>query len=185
MTIPPLHVPLCSMGLAIIVAMSENRVIGRGGGLPWHLPDDLRHFKRTTKGHTVIMGRRTFDSIGRTPLPGRANIVITRDRNYEAPGAQVSHSFAEAVTLAQRCAPPDAEVFVLGGADIFRLALPVAHKLYLTLVHATIEGDVHFPEFDRTAWRLIDETQHTADANHAYAFTIQTYERSRRDRTAS
>ncbi|HRP62404.1 MAG TPA: dihydrofolate reductase [Phycisphaerales bacterium] len=180
-----MHVPLCSMRLAIIVAMSENRVIGRGGGLPWHLPDDLRHFKRTTKGHVVVMGRRTFDSIGRMPLPGRTNIIITRDRNYEAPGAQVSHSFAEAVTLAQRCAPPDAEVFVLGGADIFRLALPVAHKLYLTLVHATIEGDVHFPEFDLTAWRLIDETQHAADANHAYPFSIQTYERSRPDRTAS
>jgi dihydrofolate reductase len=158
--------------LSLIVAMSEGGVIGHHGKVPWHLPDDLRRFKQLTMGHPLIMGRRTLASIG-GPLPGRRCIVLSRDRAYRAEGVESAPDLATA--LARVADAP--EVFVIGGAEVYRDALPRADRLYLTLVHAAIPGDVRFPTFDPTAWTLAEETFHPADARHAHAFTFQRYER--------
>lgn len=131
------------MSLSLIVAMSQNRVIGKNNKLPWHLPEDLKQFKKITMGHPIIMGRKTFESIGK-PLPGRENIVITRDSSYRAEGIRVTHSLQEAI---QSFKVQD-ELFVIGGADIFKIALPFAHKIYLTLIAKNIEGDTFFPELN-------------------------------------
>src|SRR5688572_24314058 len=140
-----------NMRISLIVAMAENRVIGRNNQLPWHLPADLKHFKSLTTGHSVIMGRKTFESMGK-PLPNRRNIVITRQANFRADGVDTAHSLEEAISLAKG----DAEIFVIGGAEVFRDALNGADRLYLTLIHATIEGDVFFPEVDWSEWTLIE-----------------------------
>jgi len=141
--------------IALIVAVSENGVIGRDNQLPWHLPADLKRFKQLTTGHAVIMGRKTFESIGK-PLPLRRNIVITRRKNWNADGIEVAHSLDEAIGLAAS----DDEVFILGGAEVFRDALPRANTLYLTRVHATVDGDVYFPPVDWSQWQLIEEERH-------------------------
>jgi dihydrofolate reductase len=154
--------------------MAENRVIGRGNEVPWHLPDDLRHFKELTTGHTVIMGRKTFDSIGRRPLARRRNIVLTRDPSLRPEGLEVVGTLARALELAAG----EEEVFVAGGADIYRVALPIAHRIYLTVVHANVEGDVRFPEFDLADWRLTSLEHHQADHRHRYPFTFRLYERA-------
>lgn len=158
--------------IIIIAAMAENRVIGRDGDLPWRLPDEMRYFKQTTTGHVVIMGRRTFESFG-NPLPNRRNIVVTRQRDYTPQQAVVAHSLDEALALAAD-AP---QVFIAGGAEIYRAALPIAERLLLTIVHATPEGDTRFPEFDENEWVLVDERRHEADERHAHAFTFRTYDR--------
>jgi dihydrofolate reductase len=162
--------------LSLIVAMSEGGVIGHHGRVPWHLPDDLRRFKQLTMGHPLIMGRRTFGSIGR-PLPGRRCIVLTRDPAYRPDGVETAPDLAAA--LARLAGDP--EVFVIGGAEVYRDALPRADRLYLTLVHAPIPGDVRFPTLDLGGWRLADETFHPADARHPHAFTFRHYERRRAD----
>ena len=162
------------MSVYVIAAMSENRVIGRGGGLPWHLPDDMKHFQQLTTGHTVIMGRKTFESMD-GPLPDRRNIVITRQSDYAPSGAEVAHSLDEALRLAG-----DGDCFVSGGEEIYQLALPVADRLYLTVVHAEVDGDVRFPQFDTESWRMASESHRPADDRHAHAFTFQLYERARR-----
>ena len=164
------------MKLSVLAAMGENRVIGRAGELPWRLPSELARLKRLTTGHCLLMGRKTWESIGR-PLPERTSIVITRDPNYEAPGAVVVASFEEALQAAR--ARNETEAFVFGGAAIYQLALPEADTLYLTRVHTSPEGDVEFPEFDEAAWKLVSETEHPADERHAHAFTFQEYERQR------
>lgn len=154
--------------------MSENHVIGVGGGLPWRLPDDMKHFMRTTRGHTVIMGRKTWESM-EGPLRNRRNIVITTQRDYEAPGGEVVHSFEAALRLA----PVDEEeVFIIGGEAVFRAALPLAGRLYLTMVHGEFEGDALFPPFDKDQWRIVREEQHPADEHHRHAFTIRVMERA-------
>lgn len=163
------------MTLSLIVAMSDGGVIGHHGTVPWHLPDDLRRFKQLTMGHPLIMGRRTFASIGR-PLPGRRCIVLSRDPAYRAAGVESAPDLSTA--LARLAEAP--EVFVIGGAEVYRDALPRADQLYVTLVHAPIPGDARFPTFDRTAWTLVEEAFHPADARHAHAFTFQRYERRRR-----
>jgi len=160
------------MTLTIIAAMSENRVIGRGGGLPWHLPDDLKRFKRLTSGHHVIMGRRTFQALDR-PLPNRVNIVITRRPDFAPDGALIARDLDEALRLAA----PDPDPFILGGGEIYALALPRADRLELTIVHAEIEGDTFFPEFDERDWTLLHDERHEADARHAHAYSFRTYER--------
>jgi dihydrofolate reductase len=160
--------------VSLVLAMSENRVIGRNGGLPWHLPKDLQHFKKLTVDHTVIMGRKTFDEI-KHPLDNRRNVVITRNPDFQARGATVVPSLDEALALGAT----EREVFVIGGGEIFRLALPRADRLYLTVVHASVEGDTYFPAFDATAWVLEEEERHEADEKHAYAFTFRTYSRIR------
>lgn len=138
------------MTLSIIVAMSKNRVIGYKNELPWHLPEDLKRFKKITMGHPIVMGRKTFESIGR-PLPGRENIVITRNKDYQAEGITVIHDFNSILkyqnTNDQRPTTED-EVFIIGGAEIFKLALPNTNNVYLTLIHKEFEGDTFFPELD-------------------------------------
>lgn len=158
--------------VALVAAVSENGVIGREGGLPWHLPDDLRWFKRLTRGHVLIMGRRTFESLD-APLPDRRLIVLTRRHRFRAGDAAVARTLDDALALAG----PVEQVFVVGGADVYRAALPIADRLFLTRVHAIVEGDVVFPEVDWSTWTLVEERFHPADARHAYAFTIQRYDR--------
>ena len=162
------------MIVALVVAMAENRVIGRGGKLPWHLPRDLQHFKRLTLDHTVIMGRKTFEEI-RQPLANRRNVVISRDPGFQPRGVTVVPLLDEALALGAT----EDEVFVIGGGEIFRLALPRADRLYLTLVHAVVEGDTFFPPFDLAAWALEDEEDHPADEKHAYPYSFRTYSRIR------
>ncbi len=141
------------MQISIIAAMAENGVIGRDGQLPWHLKADLQRFKRLTMGHTIIMGRKTWESIGR-PLPGRRMVVVTRQNGYQAEGVQVAASLDDALALARLAG--DEEAFIIGGAEIYRLALPLADRLYLTRVLAPVEGDTTFPEFDASHWRLVE-----------------------------
>ena len=161
------------MALSLIVAMSENRAIGRNGGLPWRLSADLRRFKRVTMGHHIIMGRLTYNSIG-GPLPGRTSVVISRIENYDLPTVKVARSFREAIELTAA----DGEPFVTGGSQIFALALPFVHRLYVTQVHAHIEGDVFFPEVSRDAWRLIEREAHTADEKNEYDYSFLTFDRT-------
>ncbi len=212
------------MTISIIVAMAENRVIGRDGELPWYLPADLKHFKKLTLGHTVIMGRKTHESIlarlGR-PLPKRRSLVLSRDVSYSgggqtehgsgggqaehgsgggqaehgsgggqtehrsgggqtehrgAPGVEVASSLEQALELAgENNVTPD--IFVIGGAAVFAEALPLADCLYLTRVHAEVEGDVFFPEVDPESWRLVSEQRHQTDARHAFPYSFEVYER--------
>ncbi|MFP4144102.1 MAG: dihydrofolate reductase [Phycisphaeraceae bacterium] len=157
--------------IVIVVAMAENRVIGRAGDLPWHLPADLRRFKQVTRGHAVVMGRRTFESIGK-PLPGRRNLVLTRDRDWQAEGAEVVHSLDEAVAKVA-----GDRLDVLGGSEVYRQALPMATRIEMTLVHAEPEGDTHFPEFDKQGWRLTHRAEHPADGENAYAMSFLTWVR--------
>jgi len=162
------------MTLSLIVAISENGVIGREGDLPWRLSADLRRFKRLTMGHPIIMGRKTFESIGR-PLPGRTMIVVTRQPDYRAAGAVVVHSLDEALETASHI---DDEVFLIGGAEIYRRALERVDRLYLTRVHADIEGDTRFPHIDFARWRLVQREHHAADEKNEYAHTFKVYERA-------
>lgn len=166
------------MRIALIAAAADNDVIGRDNDLPWRLPDEFRHFKRTTLGHHVIMGRRTWESQGCKPLADRVNVVVTSRRDYEAPGARVVGSLDEALALAR--AAGDDEAFVIGGTALFEAALPIADRMYLTRVHAEPEGDTRFPKFDADQWRVVDRREHPADARHEHAFTIMTLERANR-----
>lgn len=159
------------MTLSIIVAMAENRVIGRVGSLPWHLPDDLKRFKTLTIGHHLIMGRKTWDSIGR-PLPGRTSIVLTRNPAFQVAGVTTAADMHSALAAAG----PDSEVFVIGGAEVYAQALPLAQRIFLTLVHESVEGDTVFPPLDPRDWALRNEEHHAADERHAHAFTFQRYE---------
>jgi len=153
--------------LALIAAVAENGVIGAKGGLPWRLPDEMAHFKRTTLGKPVLMGRRTFVSLGRA-LPGRTNVVLSRDPGFAAPDAQVARDLDAALALV-RAAP---EVMVIGGAAVYAEALPRAERIYLTRVRARPEGDVFFPKLEPGEWRETTLTEHPADARHAHAYAI-------------
>jgi len=157
--------------------MARNRVIGRDNTLPWHLPADMRHFRELTTGHPVLMGRKTFESLGR-PLPGRTNIVITSNRHYAAQGCLVAHSLDEALALAvphtRSCDP---QVFVIGGEKLYAQMLPHADLLYVTLVEAEIEGDSRFPDFDLTKWRETLTVTHPADDKNPYPCVFRTLER--------
>lgn len=158
--------------ITLIVAVADNGVIGRDNALPWHLPDDLKRFKRLTLGKPMIMGRKTFASIGR-PLPGRQNIVVTRDANYLFPGVEVVHGVPAA--LAAAAGAP--EVMVIGGADLFRLFLPLAGRIHLTRVHASPEGDVVWPALDLGQWEVTERESHDADERHACAMTFEVWEK--------
>jgi len=157
---------------SLVVAMARNRVIGRDNQLPWRLPADLAYFKRVTMGHPVIMGRRTYESIGR-PLPGRLNIVVSRSPQFSAPGCTVVPSLAEA----WRAAGDAEEVCVIGGTSIFAEALPAADRIHLTEVEAEVPGDTWFPEFDRGEWTEREVERHAPDERHAYPFRIVVLER--------
>ncbi|MBW2272349.1 MAG: dihydrofolate reductase [Deltaproteobacteria bacterium] len=164
------------MRLSILAAVSENGVIGRKGELPWHLPAELRHVKRLTTGHTLIMGRKTYESIGR-PLPERTSIVITHAPDYAAAaGVIVVPDFEAALAAAQKRG--ESEAFVFGGEAVYALALPRADRLYLTRVHTHVAGDAFFPALEKAHWKLVDEERHAADERHAHAFTFQTFDRA-------
>ena len=158
--------------IAIIVAMDRNGIIGREGGLPWHLPNDLKHFKGITMGAPIIMGRRTHESVGRA-LPGRMNIVVSRNLAYAAPGCRVVSSLHEAMSAAS----PASCAFVIGGAALYREALPMADRMFVTEVDAVVEGDVRFPAFDRSQWREVTRKRHCADDNNAYAHSFVEWRR--------
>ncbi len=160
------------MKLALIVAMSENLVIGHQGGLPWRLSADLRRFKKLTMGHHIIMGRKTYESIDRL-LPGRTTIIVTRQPNYAVDGALIAGSLDEATQLATG----DDEAFIIGGAEIYRQALPRVDRVYLTAVHTTIEGDTMFTEFDSTEWTEIENETHPADGKNEHEYSFHIYER--------
>ncbi|MCB1665103.1 MAG: type 3 dihydrofolate reductase [Pseudomonadales bacterium] len=166
------------MKLALIWAMARNRTIGRNNALPWHLSEDLKYFKRVTMGKPVIMGRKTWDSIGR-PLPGRTNIVITRDSAFRAEGAKVVNTLEQALSVAESVGIIDGseEVVVMGGEQIYALALPKADRLYMTEVHADVDGDAHFPEFDRTQWQELARENHAAAGPNPYDYSFVILER--------
>ncbi len=158
--------------IALMVAMARNRVIGRDNRLPWHLPEDLKFFRRTTWGKPVVMGRRTFESIGR-PLPGRTNIIVSGNPGYRAPGCRVAGSLDAALAAAG----PAAEVMVIGGAAVFVQALPLARRIYLTLIDADIDGDTWFPPLVPQDWQEIWREDHPADHRHAFPFSFRLLER--------
>lgn len=160
------------MHLSAIVAMSQNRAIGKDNKLLWHLPADLAHFKHITMSKPILMGRKTFQSIGR-PLPGRCNIVITRDRNFHAEGCVIVHSPHDALDAANDYE----EAFVIGGAELYHLLLPKVQRLYLTIVHHHFTGDAFFPELDLSEWRECERVDHQADAKNQYPFSFITLER--------
>ena len=159
------------MKLSLIVAVSRNGVIGLNNQLPWHLPEDLKYFKSVTTGKPIVMGRKTYDSIGR-PLPGRTNIVITRDASWSAPGVEVAQTLETALELgATACDAAGAEeIMVIGGEQIYRMTLPVADRLYLTQVDAEVEGDAYFPEVDSACWTQVDELLPEKTDTHPYRF---------------
>lgn len=176
------------MRISMIAAMAANRVIGQGNRLPWHLPADLRYFKARTVGHTLIMGRKTYDSIGR-PLPWRTMVVITRQEGWrpEGPGkdsVQVVHSLDEALAVARRGAKDEAEdeVFIAGGGEIFQQALPLADRIYLTRIEADFPGDAFFPELDAKTWRIVEQEHHDASDENPYPYTFETLDRTPLDR---
>ena len=159
--------------------MARNRTIGRNNALPWHLSEDLKYFKRVTVGKPIIMGRKTWDSIGR-PLPGRTNIVITRDKNFSAEGARVVHSLDEALELAQSVCLIDGaeEAVVIGGAEIYSFAMEKADRLYMTQVHADVEGDAWFPEFNLGAWQELAREDFEASGPNPYDYSFIVLEKA-------
>ncbi len=158
--------------IVLVAAVAENGVIGRDGALPWHLPADLAHFKRVTWGHPILMGRRTFAVIGRA-LPGRRNIVLTSNPNFAAPGVETAASLKQALSLAGDVP----QIMVIGGAELYRAALPLARRIYLTRVHARIEGDAFFPDFAAAQWRRIECKIRPTDKAHPYALSFIELER--------
>ena len=167
------------MMISLIAALSENHVIGKNNTLPWHLPDDMKYFMQTTKGHFVIMGRKNYQSLPEKfrPLPNRTNIVVTRQQNFDAPGCQIAHSLKEAIEMAARANEP--EVFLIGGSEIYQRGLLLADRLYLTEIKSIINGDVYFPPFDRSAWQGSSRIPHKADQRHAFDFDFVVYEKSK------
>jgi len=161
-----------TQAITLIVAVADNNVIGQGGGLPWRLPDDLKHFKNLTSGGIVLMGRRTFESIGQA-LPNRRNIVITTTPNWHHSDVEAAKSLEEALALTR----PGSEVHVVGGRRLYEEALPRAQKLQVTRVHTSPSGDVFFPDIDWSNWHLVDEQHHPADERHAHPMTFQTHQR--------
>ncbi|MCB0791001.1 MAG: dihydrofolate reductase [Flavobacteriales bacterium] len=167
------------MIVSVIAAMAENGVIGVDGELPWRLPDDMKFFQRTTMGHHVITGRKNYESIPDRfrPLAGRNNVVVTRDHAYAAPGATVVHALEEALHLARNAG--ETEAFIIGGGQIYAEAFRagVVDRIYLTVVHAEVDGDVYFPDFQEDAWAHTWNEIHPSDERHAYSFTFHRYER--------
>jgi dihydrofolate reductase len=159
--------------IASIFAMSENRVIGKDNQLPWHLPADLKFFKATTLNHPILMGRKTFESIGR-PLPQRTNIIITRQQGYRAEGALVVNSLSEAIQAGRQLHP---DLFIIGGAEILREALPLVDTMYLTRIHETFDGDVFYPEWNEAEWQETWREDHLPDEKNKYAFSFIRLER--------
>ena len=160
------------MSISLIVAMAQNRTIGVNNTLPWRCPEDLKHFKALTMGHHMIMGRKTFDSIGK-PLPGRTTVVVTRNATLQIEGCVMARSLEEAIAA---CAG-DSEVFIVGGAEIYAQALPQADTLYITEIQQDVEGDAHFPEFDRNAWQEVAREVRSQTAPQPLQYHFVTYRR--------
>ena len=160
------------MIVSLIAAMGKNRVIGANGTIPWRLPNELQLFKRVTMGHHIIMGRKTWESIGRL-LPGRTTVIVTRQHGYAAPGASIVNSLEAALTACS----DDNEIFVIGGGELYQLALPLAHRIYLTTVDTAPDGDTRMPDFDMRQWALASSETFPADEKHAHAYTFAVYER--------
>ena len=163
------------MRVTLIAAMARNRVIGRDNRLPWRLPPDLRRFKQLTMGHMLLVGRKTFESIGR-PLPGRTMLVASRQEGYAPEGVRVVRSVQEALDVAREGG--ETELFVAGGAEIYRQTLPVADRLHLTRIEEDVPGDAYFPEYDETQWRLVDREDHEPSEETPFAWSFQVYERA-------
>jgi dihydrofolate reductase len=158
--------------ITLIVAASENNAIGINNQMPWHLPNDFKYFKKNTIEHSILMGRKTFDAIGKA-LPDRRNIVITRNANFQAEDIDVANSIQEALLYCR----DEREVFIIGGANIYQQALPLANKVLLTRVHTSIKGDAFFPELPPEEWELVSSDSHPADEKHAFAYTFEVYTR--------
>lgn len=161
--------------LSLIVAMANNRVIGKDNKMPWHLPADLQYFKKVTLGKTIIMGRKTYDSIGR-PLPGRQNVVVTRQDNLQISGCDVVNSLAAALAMAA------AEVVIIGGANLYAQALPLVDRMYVTFIEHDFSGDTFFPRWDHALWKEIEAEHHQADEKNRYPYRFVTFEKVKRTR---
>ena len=160
------------MQLTAIVAMSQNRLIGKDNHLPWHLPADLRHFKALTLGKTILMGRKTYESIGRV-LPGRRNVILTRNLEYQVKDALIIHSLAEVL----RKFDSEEEIMVIGGSELYREILPKLKQIYITIVKTELEGDSYFPALSEKEWRQVSCEEHAADAENVYAYSFTLWER--------
>lgn len=158
------------MSLSIIAAMSANRVIGINNTIPWKLPEDLKYFKKLTLGKSIIMGRKTFESIGRA-LPSRENIVMTQQQTYQVQGVKVAHSLKEAIELAE-----NPEIFIIGGAEIYKQSLPLVETVYLTLIEKNFDGDAYFPKLDLKVWQLVQEENHYSESEK-FAYKFQIYKK--------
>lgn len=165
------------MIISLIAAVAENNVIGKDNNLPWHLPTDMKYFRDTTMGHCVIMGRKNYDSIPLKyrPLDGRTNIVVTRKKGFSAPGCIVVHSMEEALTECKK--KNEAEVFIIGGADIYRQTIGLADKVYYTKIHHAFDGDAFFPVIDSLQWKLSSKKDVPADAKNKFPFSFCVYEK--------
>ena len=170
----PAAPPSAAPRIALIAAVARNGVIGLHGRLPWRLPDDLKRFRALTSGHAIVMGRKTWESIGK-PLPERQNIVVSRHLDFAAPGAVVAHSLPEAIGLAAMPSP----LFIIGGEAIYRDALPLADHLFLTEIHRQFDGDAKFPDFDRTQWRETARESRRLDGDSGFAYDFASYSRLR------
>ncbi|MBE3570865.1 MAG: dihydrofolate reductase [Bacillales bacterium] len=159
--------------ISLIVAMDENGVIGKDNRLPWRLPEDLKFFKRTTMGHVIVMGRKTFESIGK-PLPGRINVVLTKNRRFRADECMIVHSPEEVLAMNKQYD----EMFIIGGAEIFRIFLPHAERLYRTKIHHHFDGDAYFPELDWSEWQLMETTKGIKNEQNPYDYEFQLFIRS-------
>jgi dihydrofolate reductase len=155
--------------LSLLVAMAKNRVIGRNNRLPWHLPADLKHFKFLTMGQTIVMGRKTFESIGK-PLPGRANIIITHQTDYEVLGATVVNSLENALMICEETSTDNSENFIIGGEKLYRQTLKLCQRIYITEIQRDFEGDVYFPEFDLTDWKETQRDKRISDNDDRLEF---------------
>lgn len=162
------------MIISSIVAVSENGVIGKDNQLPWHIPADLKYFKKVTKGHHVMMGRKCFESIGK-PLPARTNLVLTRNQSFQHDGVVRIHSLTEGIKLARDSG--ETELFILGGAEIFKQTLPIIDKLYFNTIHGVFEGDTFWPQTDWTQWKLISTEHHPADESNPLACSFSVFTR--------
>lgn len=157
--------------IILVAAMGDDRVIGLNGAMPWHLPAEMKHFRRTTRGQVVVMGRKTYQSIG-GPLKGRTNIILTRDDDFAAPGCEVVHEIADLLA-------DERPLYVIGGAELYRQFLPHADQMILTRIHQGFAGDTFFPAWDQAAWELVETVHHPRDEQNAHDFTIETYHRRR------
>lgn len=165
------------MTISLIAALSKNRVIGINNDLPWRLPDDMKYFFQTTKAHTVIMGRKNYDSLPEKfrPLPNRVNIVVTRQKNFNAPGCTIVNSLESGIELANT--GNEEEVFNIGGAEMFKLGMPFTQRMYLTEIQTELTGDTYFPEVNKSNWKETSRIHHPTDERHAFAFDFVVYDR--------